>query len=188
MKTGREKPSPAPGSNAMLVHEDRLFPADPSSRAIARRLYASVQDLPIVSPHGHTDPRWYAENEAFPDPATLFVVPDHYIFRMLYSQGIRLEDLGIAPKDGGAVEPIRARSGVCSPRIIISFAARRHAPGSTTPSRRCSASTSGCRPRMRTPITTGSTRPCARRSSGRARSSSASASRRSPRPRARSIP
>lgn len=89
----------------MLVHEDRLFPSDPSSRAIARNLYASVKDLPIVSPHGHTDPRWYAENEAFPDPATLFVVPDHYISRMLYSQGIRLEDLGIAPKNGAATAP-----------------------------------------------------------------------------------
>ncbi|MDF2812659.1 MAG: glucuronate isomerase, partial [Microvirga sp.] len=89
----------------MLVHEDRLFPSDPSSRAIARNLYASVKDLPIVSPHGHTDPRWYAENEAFSDPATLFVVPDHYISRMLYSQGIRLEDLGIAPRNGAATLP-----------------------------------------------------------------------------------
>jgi glucuronate isomerase len=71
-------------------------------RAIARRLYEAVKDLPIVSPHGHTDPRWYAEDAPFPDPATLFVVPDHYIFRMLYSQGNGLEDLGIRPKDGAA--------------------------------------------------------------------------------------
>ena len=92
----------------MLVHEDRLFPADPSSRAIARSLYASVKDLPIVSPHGHTDPRWFADNEAFPDPATLFVVPDHYVSRMLYSQGIRLEDLGIATK--GAVSSADPRA------------------------------------------------------------------------------
>jgi glucuronate isomerase len=88
----------------MMIHEDRLFPADPSTRAVARRLYGHVKDLPIVSPHGHTDPRWYAQNQAFPDPAQLFVVPDHYIFRMLYSQGIRLEDLGIARKDGAPVE------------------------------------------------------------------------------------
>src|SRR4051812_9681863 len=79
----------------MLSHEDRLFPADPTTRVLARRLYEHVRDLPIVSPHGHTDPRWYAENAAFPDPARLFVVPDHYIFRMLYSQGVALEDLGI---------------------------------------------------------------------------------------------
>lgn len=88
----------------MLIHPDRLFPADPSVRAVARRLYEHVNALPIISPHGHTDPRWYAENQAFPDPARLFVVPDHYIFRMLYSQGVRLEDLGIARRDGGPVE------------------------------------------------------------------------------------
>jgi len=88
----------------MLLNDDRLFPADPVTRGIARRLYAEIRDLPIVSPHGHTDPRWYAEDEAFPDPATLFVKPDHYIFRMLYSQGVRLEDLGIPRRDGGPVE------------------------------------------------------------------------------------
>ena len=88
----------------MLLHDDRLFPAEPVTRGIARRLYATIRDLPIISPHGHTDPRWFAQNEPFPDPATLFVKPDHYIFRMLYSQGIRLEQLGIGRKDGGPVE------------------------------------------------------------------------------------
>jgi glucuronate isomerase len=88
----------------MLIHDDRLLPIDPSTRAVARRLYEHVKHLPIISPHGHTDPRWYAQNEAFPDPAQLFVVPDHYIFRMLYSQGVRLEDLGIRRRDGGSVE------------------------------------------------------------------------------------
>lgn len=88
----------------MLIHPDRLFPAEPAVRAVARRLYAAVQDLPIVSPHGHTDPRWYAENAAFPDPATLFVIPDHYIFRMLHSQGVRLEDLGVSTRDGTPIE------------------------------------------------------------------------------------
>src|SRR6185295_546616 len=67
-------------------------------------LYAEVRDLPIVSPHGHTDPRWYAEDAPFPDPARLFVTPDHYIFRMLYSQGVALEDLGIPRRDGTPVE------------------------------------------------------------------------------------
>ena len=85
---------------AALLDDDRLFPAEPSTRAVARRLYSHVRALPIVSPHGHTDPRWYAEDAAFPDPATLFVVPDHYIFRMLYSQGVSLEELGIRPKAG----------------------------------------------------------------------------------------
>ncbi|MCE1238153.1 MAG: glucuronate isomerase [Hyphomicrobiales bacterium] len=87
-----------------MLHPDRLFPADPATRDVARRLYAEVADLPIISPHGHTDPRWFAENEPFADPATLFVVPDHYVFRMLMSQGMRLEDLGVPRADGGEVE------------------------------------------------------------------------------------
>ena len=86
------------------MHPDRLFPVDPEARHIARRLFESVSALPILSPHGHTDPRWYAENEPFPDPATLFVKPDHYVTRMLYSQGVTLEELGIARKDGKPVE------------------------------------------------------------------------------------
>ena len=88
----------------MALHPDRLFPIEPDGRAIARRLFATVEHLPIVSPHGHTDPFWYARDEAFPDPASLFVKPDHYIFRMLYSQGIRLESLGVPRRDGAAVE------------------------------------------------------------------------------------
>jgi len=79
----------------MLIHEDRLFPAAPTTRGIARMLYASVKDLPIVSPHGHTQAAWFANNDPFPDPAKLFVQPDHYVFRMLYSQGVSLEDLEI---------------------------------------------------------------------------------------------
>jgi glucuronate isomerase len=81
------------------LHPDRLFPADPATRAIARRLYEAVRRLPIISPHGHTDPQWFADDAAFSDPATLLITPDHYIFRMLYSQGVRLEDLGIAPRN-----------------------------------------------------------------------------------------
>jgi glucuronate isomerase len=74
-------------------------------RRLARALYEGVHDLPIVSPHGHTDPRWYAEDAAFPDPAQLFVTPDHYVFRMLAcSQGVALEDLGVPRADGGPVE------------------------------------------------------------------------------------
>src|SRR5690242_13612990 len=78
-----------------ILNEDRLFPSDPSTRSVARRLYSLIRDLPIVSPHGHADPRWFAEDEPFPNPAQLFVVPDHYIHRMLYSQGVPLEQLGI---------------------------------------------------------------------------------------------
>src|SRR6185312_12508145 len=88
----------------MALHPDRLLPIEPAAREIARRLYDEVAGLPIVSPHGHTDPSWYAKDEPFPDPATLFVKPDHYVTRMLYSQGIGLEALGIARRDGGEVE------------------------------------------------------------------------------------
>jgi glucuronate isomerase len=79
------------------LHPDRLFPAEPTTRAVARRLYAEVRALPIISPHGHTDPRWFAANEPFSDPASLLLTPDHYITRMLYSQGIRLDALGVEP-------------------------------------------------------------------------------------------
>jgi glucuronate isomerase len=88
----------------MPLHQDRLLPADAGTRAIARRLYATVKDLPILSPHGHTEPSWYALNEPFPDPASLFVKPDHYVFRMLYSQGVPLEALGVPAGDGRKVE------------------------------------------------------------------------------------
>jgi len=88
----------------LTLHPDRLFSSDPLQRAIARRLYAAVADLPIISPHGHTDPQWYADDMPFPDPARLFIVPDHYVFRMLYSQGVPLEDLGVPREDGGPTE------------------------------------------------------------------------------------
>ena len=83
-----------------MLDKNRLFPAEPAARAIAAKLYETVRDLPIISPHGHTEPRWFAENKPFPDPAALFIQPDHYIFRMLYSQGVSLESLGIPQVDG----------------------------------------------------------------------------------------
>ncbi len=83
-----------------LQHADRLFPADPSVRAIARRLYESVSDLPIISPHGHTDPSWFSENALFGNPTELLIAPDHYVYRMLYSQGISLDRLGVSSKVG----------------------------------------------------------------------------------------
>lgn len=87
-----------------LLKDDRLFPVDPGTRGIARALYDSIRDLPILSPHGHTDPRWFAEDQPFPDPAQLFVTPDHYVFRMLCSQGVALTDLGVPRADGGPTE------------------------------------------------------------------------------------
>ena len=82
-----------------ILHPDRLFPAEPQLRGIARELYASVHALPIISPHGHTDARWFADNAPFNNPADLLITPDHYVFRMLYSQGVSLEALGIAPQN-----------------------------------------------------------------------------------------
>ncbi|MEO7178745.1 MAG: glucuronate isomerase [Allosphingosinicella sp.] len=84
----------------LKLDPDRLFPADPSLRSIARALYAEVAALPIVSPHGHTDPAWFAADEAWTDPAALLLAPDHYLYRMLYSHGVQLEALGVPSRAG----------------------------------------------------------------------------------------
>lgn len=85
--------------------EDRCFDPDPAQRSIAIDLYKSVADLPIISPHGHVDPRLFAdENASFGTPSELLIIPDHYVFRMLYSRGISLEKLGIPRRDGGPIE------------------------------------------------------------------------------------
>jgi Glucuronate isomerase len=83
---------------------DYLFPAEPGVRAIARELYEHTRGLPIVSPHGHVDPATLADDEPFPDPARLLIVPDHYVTRLLVSQGVTPERLGVAPLDGGPAE------------------------------------------------------------------------------------
>ena len=87
-----------------LLDPDRLFPADPTTRDISRGLYEGIRDLPIISPHGHTDPGWFADDECFTNATSLFLVPDHYLFRMLYSQGIAMESMGVPRIDGGEVE------------------------------------------------------------------------------------
>jgi glucuronate isomerase len=103
----------------LTLHPDRLFSPEPRQRDLARAIHATVKDLPIISPHGHTDPQWYADNEPFGNASALFITPDHYVFRMLYSQGVALEDLAIPRRDGGAVES-DAR------RIWRTFAANYH--------------------------------------------------------------
>ena len=80
----------------LVLHPDRLFPAEGATRDITRALYGEVRDLPIVSPHGHTDPEWFATDAPFTDATSLLLVPDHYVLRMLYSQGIALDELGVA--------------------------------------------------------------------------------------------
>ncbi len=87
----------------LILDEHRFFDSDPAIRRIARDLYLGVKNLPIVSPHGHVDPRLFSHNRPFPDPAELILIPDHYIFRMLYSQGIELESLGVPAIDGTPV-------------------------------------------------------------------------------------
>lgn len=86
------------------LHEDRLFSPEVNVRKYAREIYDSVKNLPIVSPHGHVDPSIFSENKSFPNPTQLFLIPDHYLFRMLYSQGISIESLGVPTVDGSEVE------------------------------------------------------------------------------------
>jgi glucuronate isomerase len=93
---------------ALRLHPDRLLPADPATRGIARGLYESVANLPIVSPHGHTDPAWFATDAAWTNPAELLLAPDHYLYRMLYSQGVPLDRLGVARKSGPSSADPRA--------------------------------------------------------------------------------
>ncbi len=92
------------GCRLPKLDPDRLFPVDPEVRGVARSLYEGVATLPILSPHGHCDPAWFATDAAFADPARLIVTPDHYILRMLVSQGVPLHSLGVPRSDGGPVE------------------------------------------------------------------------------------
>ncbi|MGC1304381.1 MAG: glucuronate isomerase [Caulobacteraceae bacterium] len=89
-------------SKPLALHPDRLFPAEPSVRDVARRLYAGVAGLPIISPHGHTDPAWFAYDRPFENAADLLLTPDHYLFRMLFSQGVSLEQIGVGRPAVGA--------------------------------------------------------------------------------------
>jgi glucuronate isomerase len=80
----------------LSLHPDRLLPPEAGVRTIARRIYDAVRDLPLISPHGHVDPRLLLDDEPFPDPATLFITPDHYVTRLLHADGVGLADLGVA--------------------------------------------------------------------------------------------
>jgi glucuronate isomerase len=84
--------------------QDLLFPAEPQTRAIARELFAHVRELPLLSPHGHVDPGILADDQPFPDPAQLLISPDHYVTRMLLSQGIPPGELGVRRLDGGEAQ------------------------------------------------------------------------------------
>ena len=82
--------------SALAPHPDRLFPADPAERELARRLHTTVAEAPIYSPHGHVPAGMLAGDEPFPDPAALLITPDHYVTRMLHAVGVPLHDLGLA--------------------------------------------------------------------------------------------
>ena len=86
------------------LHDDRFFDPEPSVRGVARDLYAETRSLPLVCPHGHVDPQLLADDAAFPEPAALIIIPDHYIFRLLYSRGVSMESLGVPTRDGTPVE------------------------------------------------------------------------------------
>ncbi len=95
-------------------HPDRSLPADPGTRAIARRLYEAVRALPIISPHGHVDPRLLLDDRPFPDPATLFVTPDHYVTRLLHASGVPLEALGVGRAGLTEAESREAWRALCT--------------------------------------------------------------------------
>src|SRR4051812_45949699 len=101
-------PKPMPMPRPLSLHEDRLFPADPVVRGVARRLYDQVAGLPIISPHGHTDPEWFATDAPFADATSLLLAPDHYLYRMLYSAGVPLEALGVPARKGASPADPRA--------------------------------------------------------------------------------
>lgn len=88
-----------------MLHLYRIFSPEPSQRTAARELYAGVKDLPLVCPHGHVAPRLFADqNYKYGSPTEFLLIPDHYVFRMLYSQGYQLEELGISPQDASETE------------------------------------------------------------------------------------
>jgi glucuronate isomerase len=91
----------------LTLHPDRLLPTDPEVRPVARRLYTAVRDLPIVSPHGHVDPRILVDDEPFADPTSLLIQPDHYVTRLLHANGVPLEALGVG---AGPLPEDRART------------------------------------------------------------------------------
>jgi glucuronate isomerase len=92
------------GREALVLHEDRYFDSDPAVRRAARAIYDETRALPLVCPHGHVDPHLLADNTPFSEPTSLFLLPDHYILRMLYSRGVPLESLGVPRRDGADVE------------------------------------------------------------------------------------
>src|SRR5690606_38186139 len=97
-------PPASSSSSGWTLHPDRALPADPGTRGIAREIYQRTRELPIVSMHGHVDAAVLAADQPFGNPAEVFVIPDHYLVRMLVSQGVPHDALGVARRDGRPVE------------------------------------------------------------------------------------
>lgn len=98
----------------LTLHPDRLFPAEASTREVARRLYGQVKDLPIISPHGHVPPVWIADDVPFRDPASLLIQPDHYVNRLMHASGVDLSTLGVAQGDLPEEKARAAWRALCS--------------------------------------------------------------------------
>ena len=98
----------------LALHPDRLLPADPVTRSIARQLYDAVRELPIISPHGHVPPQWLADDVPFTDPTSLLITPDHYVNRMMHAHGVALSDLGVGQQDPTPEQSRNAFRLLCS--------------------------------------------------------------------------
>ena len=109
--------------------DDILFPADPAVRSLAREIYQHAKDLPLLSPHGHVDPAILAEDTEFPDPARLIISPDHYLTRMLLSQGIPPGELGVRRVDGAAGTDVSKLVGSRHPHNRLAATERARAIG-----------------------------------------------------------
>jgi glucuronate isomerase len=110
----RPEDSIMPGPVPLVLSPDRLLPADPGTRSVARRLYEAVRDLPILSPHGHVDARLLVEDAPFRDPASLLVTPDHYVTRLLHAAGVPLPALGVGRTDLDEGESRQVWRTLCS--------------------------------------------------------------------------
>ena len=118
--------------SSLQLDPDRALPFPAEQRSIAREIYGETKDLPLICMHGHVEPEVFADDIPFADPAQLLIVPDHYVFRMLASQGIEPGRLGVPGSMGVRSRPTPERSGVSSARTGSCSAARLRATGWST--------------------------------------------------------
>lgn len=97
----------------LSLDEDRLLPREPSALTVAREIYHSTRDLPIISPHGHVPVSWIADDLPFSDPTSLLITPDHYVNRLLHANGVDLDELGVGRESMDEDERRRAFRILC---------------------------------------------------------------------------